>query len=108
MIADCADWGECKTHRRSTGFVFAGIVFALKAGLGFGGAIAGAMLAAYGYSNATATDPEVLEGVRMMTSVISGGFFGLGVVCMLFYPIGKQVALQMADELEARRLAARG
>jgi Na+/melibiose symporter-like transporter len=108
MIADCADWGEWKTNRRSTGFVFAGIVFALKAGLGFGGAIAGAMLAAYGYSNATATDPEVLEGVRMMTSLISGGFFGLGVICMLFYPIGKQVALQMADELEARRLAARG
>jgi len=103
MIADCADWGEWRTHRRSTGFVFAGIVFALKAGLGFGGAIAGGMLAAYGYSNATATDPEVLEGVKMMTSVISGGFFGLGVVCMLFYPIGKHLALKMSGELEARR-----
>ncbi len=106
MIADCADWAEWKTHRRSTGFVFAGIVFALKAGLGFGGAIAGAMLAAYGYSNETATDPEVLKGVKLMTSVISGGFFGLGVVCMLFYPIGKYVALKMSDELDARRAAA--
>jgi Na+/melibiose symporter-like transporter len=67
MIADCADWAEWKTYRRSTGFVFAGIVFALKAGLGFGGAIAGAMLSAYGYSNETATDPEVLKGVKTMT-----------------------------------------
>ncbi len=106
MIADCADWAEWKTHRRSTGFVFAGIVFALKAGLGFGGAIAGAMLAAYGYSNETATDPNVLAGVKTMVSVISGGFFGLGVVCMLFYPISKHVALKMSEELDTRRAAA--
>jgi len=103
MIADCADWGEWKSNRRSTGFVFSGIVFALKAGLGFGGAIAGAMLAAYGYSAETANDPEVLQGVKIMVSLISGGFFFAGVVCMLFYPITKHVALQMSDELEARR-----
>src|SRR5690606_37531881 len=40
MIADTADWSEWKNGRRSTGFVFAGMVFALKAGLGIGGALA--------------------------------------------------------------------
>ena len=103
MIADCADWSEWKNHRRSTGFVFAGIVFALKAGLGFGGAIAGALLSFYGYSAATATDPEVLLGVRKMVSFYSGGFFALGAVFMIFYPISKHVALKMSDELEERR-----
>jgi Na+/melibiose symporter-like transporter len=49
MIADCADWGEWKQDRRATGFVFAGIVFALKGGLGIGGAITGWLLAMYGY-----------------------------------------------------------
>lgn len=37
MIADVADYSEYKNYRRATGFVFAGVVFALKAGLGIGG-----------------------------------------------------------------------
>jgi len=103
MIADCADWSEWKNNRRSTAFVFAGMVFALKAGLGFGGAIAGWMLAMYGYSAATANDPAVLLGVRQMVSFYSAGFFGIGVIFMIFYPISKHVALQMSEELEERR-----
>ncbi|BET67553.1 MFS transporter [Opitutales bacterium ASA1] len=106
MIADCADWSEWRNHRRSTGFVFAGMVFALKAGLGFGGAIAGWMLAYYGYSAATANDPDVLVGVRHMVSFMSGGLFFVGVLFMFRYPISKRVALQMSDELDQRRQAA--
>jgi len=103
MIADCADWSEWKNNRRSTAFVFAGMVFALKAGLGFGGAIAGWLLSVYGYSALTANDPEVLLGVRKMVSFYSAGFFGVGVVFMFFYPISKHVALRMSDDLEERR-----
>ncbi len=49
MMADVADFSEWKQHRRATGVVFAGIVFALKAGLGLGGAICGWLLSLYGY-----------------------------------------------------------
>ncbi len=103
MIADTADWGEWKSHRRSTGFVFAGMVFALKAGLGVGGALAGWLLAAYGYSPETATQPEVLRGIRLLVGLWSGGFFSVGVVFMLFYPITKRMEQRMAEELESRR-----
>ena len=41
MIADVADHMEYVHFRRATGFVFAGVVFALKAGLGVGSAILG-------------------------------------------------------------------
>jgi Na+/melibiose symporter-like transporter len=108
MIADTADYGEWKHDRRATGFVFAGIVFALKGGLGIGGAITGWLLAMYGYTPETATNPEVLLGMRKMIGFYSGGFFFVGVICMFFYPISKKVAIQMGDELEARRLTARG
>ena len=57
MIADTADYSEWKNNRRSTGFVYAGVIFALKAGLGLGGAFAGWILAAYGYEAATARTP---------------------------------------------------
>ena len=44
MIADVADHSEYVNYRRATGFVFAGVVFALKAGLGIGGAILGLLI----------------------------------------------------------------
>ncbi len=105
MIADVADWGEWKTHRRSTGFIFAGMVFALKGGLGLGGALAGWLLAYYNYSPATVHLPEVQFGVRMLVGFFSGGCFAIGVIFMLFYPITKAREKEMMLELEARRVA---
>ena len=102
MIADTADYSEWKNNRRSTGFVYAGIIFALKAGLGLGGAFAGWILAAYGYEVATARMPEVLAGIRMMASIYSAVPFAIGTICMLFYPITKAVNRQMSAELSAR------
>lgn len=102
MIADTADYGEWKLGRRSTGFVFAGMVFALKAGLGFGGAIAGWLLAMYNYSPETATDPDVLYGIRLLVGFYSGGCFGIGVIFMLFYPISKKMEKQMGEALAER------
>ncbi|MBD5779185.1 MFS transporter [Pelagicoccus sp. NFK12] len=102
MIADTADYGEWKHGRRSTGFVFAGMVFALKAGLGIGGALAGWLLAMYGYTPETASQPEVQLGIRKLLGFYSGGFFGVGVLFMLFYPITKKVAHTMEEELKLR------
>ena len=44
MFADVADYAEWKTGRRTTGVMFATILFALKTGLSLGGAIAGWLL----------------------------------------------------------------
>lgn len=106
MIADTADWSEWTTRRRATGVVYAGVTFALKAGLGLGGAIAGWILAAYGYEAATARTPEVLEGIRLSASLFSAVPFALGVACMLFYPITKALERQITADLAARRAAA--
>jgi Na+/melibiose symporter-like transporter len=103
MMADVADYSEWKNGRRSTGFVFAGLVFALKAGLGFGGAISGWLLAGYGYSQQTANTQSVQDGIRTMASVYSAIPFALGVACMFFYPITKSLTLQISKELAERR-----
>jgi Na+/melibiose symporter-like transporter len=103
MIADTADYGEWKLNRRSTAFVFAGMVFALKGGLGVGGALAGWLLGLFGYSPETAGEPQVQFGIRVLVGLLSGACFGLGVICMLFYPLGKKITIQMSGELEARR-----
>ena len=61
MMADVADYSEWKTGRRATAIVFSAIVFALKAGLGFGGAITGYVLSAYGYVPNVAQDVTALD-----------------------------------------------
>ena len=53
MIADVADYSEWQTSRRAVGFMYAGILFALKAGLSLGGALSAWVIEAYGYGSAT-------------------------------------------------------
>ncbi len=108
MIADTADYSEWKHGRRATGFVYAGVVFALKAGLGFGGAFLGLILSGYGYTPETARQPEVLNGIRLSVSLYSALPFALGAFCMLFYPIGKDLNLRIGRELAHRRAQTAG
>jgi len=103
MMADVADYSEWKTSRRATGFVFAGIVFALKAGLGLGGALASWIIGAYGYVANTTQTPEALLGIRLSATVYSAIPFALCMVCLALYPISKSLNLRIQDELVERR-----
>ena len=103
MIADVADYSEWKTNRRATGFMFAGILFALKAGLSLGGALSAWILAAYGYTANVAQTEHALLGIRLASSMYAAIPFALGLVCLAIYPISKQMNLQMERELTERR-----
>jgi len=104
MMADVADFSEWKTGRRATGIVFSAIVFALKAGLGFGGAITGYVLSLYGYVPNVAQDARTLDGIRYTMSIFPAVTFAICAVCLWFYAIDKRCEIQMADELKERRL----
>lgn len=103
MMADVADYSEWQTRRRATGFVFAGIVFALKAGLGFGGAICGWLLATYGYVPNAVQSDHALFGIRMTASIFPAITFFIGVAALTFYGISKELNLRIQDELAERR-----
>ena len=103
MIADVADFSEWKTSRRATGFMFAGILFALKAGLGLGGAVANWIIGGYGYvANAKQTEHALL-GIRLGASFYPSALIAIALICLAFYPIGKSLNLQIERELEERR-----
>ncbi len=104
MMGDVADHSEWVNHRRATGFVFAGIVFALKAGLGVGGAICGGIIDAFGFeANALQSDSAIF-GIRLTSSIIPGITFFVGVLALAFYPISKGLVKQIQDDLMARRV----
>ena len=105
MIADVADHMEYVSHRRATGLCFSGVVFALKAGLGVGGAIAGLILSMFGYVNdiMAVQSQESILGIRLASSIVPGICFGIGVAALFFYPISKSVNEKMQAELARRR-----
>jgi GPH family glycoside/pentoside/hexuronide:cation symporter len=103
MMADVADYSEWKTERRATGIVFSAIVFGLKAGLGFGGAIAGYVLSMYGYVPNVAQSAGALQGIKLTMSLFPAATFALCAACLFFYRINKQTEIQMADALAERR-----
>ena len=103
MMADVADYSEWKNKRRATGIIFSAIVFALKAGLGFGGAITGYVLSMYGYVPNAAQTERALGGIVMTMSIFPAITFGLCVVCLFFYSINKQAEIQITNELTERR-----
>ena len=84
MMGDVADHSEWVNHRRATGFVFAGVVFALKAGLGIGGAICGAIVDSFGFVSNTVQTESAIFGIRLTSSVIPAITFFVGVIALFF------------------------
>jgi Na+/melibiose symporter-like transporter len=103
MFADVVDYAEWKTGRRTTGVIYATILFGLKTGLSLGGFIAGVLLSAYGYKAGVAQTPQTVQGIRLLISVYPAVFFGIVLCCLLAYKITKHLNLQIQDELAARR-----
>ena len=104
MFADVADYGEWKFGHRSTGLVFSGVQFAQKFGLAIGSAMAGWMLAGFGYVADVEQSPEAIQGIRLMFTVLPALFAVGGVVAIWFYPITGKDVERMGRELAESKI----
>ena len=106
MYADCADYGEWKTGRRTTALIFSTVQFSHKFGLAVGAGLAGIMLSWFGFvANEVQTD-SALFGIRFMFSVVPALFALMGVVAIYFYRIDNELEARIEQELLERRGAA--
>ncbi|CAM4190625.1 MULTISPECIES: glycoside-pentoside-hexuronide (GPH):cation symporter [Shewanella] len=64
-MADTVDYGQFKTGVRTTGLVYSSVIFFIKLGLAIGGALAGWLLAAYGYEADTVQSQKTLDGILL-------------------------------------------
>ena len=104
MIADAADYAEWKNGRRATGLFLSAATFAQKGGWGIGGALAGWLLAAYGYvEQATQQTALALTGIKLMISVFPGVLYISCAAALIFYTIDEATCATMKRELEERR-----
>lgn len=90
MITDVIDDAEVQTGERSDGTIYAVYSFARKLGQAAASGISGALLTLIGYSQATAFDPDVVNGIYDITCLVPAiGYILLALVLIFMYPLGK-------------------
>lgn len=101
LITDVIDYSELKNGIREDGSVYALYSFARKLGQAGAAGLSGVMLTAIGYTDATAFEDSVRNGIFNIATIIPAiGFVLLGLVLWLWYPLHKQ---QVEANVEALR-----
>jgi len=108
MLADAADYSEWRNNRRATGLIYSAGTVAMKFGAGLGGALTGLLLAAFGYiaaGGATVAHQSatVLQGIRLLISIVPAAVALVTCVMFLFYTLDEQRLVQIEADLAARQ-----
>lgn len=102
MYADCADYGEWKTGRRTTALVFSTVQFAQKMGLAIGAGLTGIILGWFGFIANEVQSEESLMGIRFMFSILPAVLGILGAAAIFFYTLNRKLTEQIETELAVR------
>lgn len=103
MYADCADYGEHQSGRRTTGLIYSAGGFAAKFGLAIGAGLSGFLLAGVGFvANAQQSETAML-GIRLMYTIYPAVLLLLGTVALFFYRLTDKRVMEIEIELAERR-----
>lgn len=104
MITDVIDDAEVKNGIREDGTIYSAYSFARKLGQALSSGMVGGLLSLIGYSQATAFDPEVTQGIFNISCIVPIiGLTALGLVLILLYPLNKKRVEDNCAELASRR-----
>ncbi len=103
MYADCADYGEWKTGRRTTALIFSTVQFAQKLGLAVGAGLAGILLSYFGFVANEVQSESAMAGIRFLFSILPAILAVLGAISILFYRLDRQTVAKVEQELQERR-----
>jgi GPH family glycoside/pentoside/hexuronide:cation symporter len=99
MYADCADYGEWQSGRRTTALVFSTVQFAQKLGLAFGAGIAGIILSLFGFVANEIQTENALTGIRFMFSLLPAVLAIAGMLSIFFYRLDTATVQQIELDL---------
>lgn len=109
LITDVIDYSELKNGIREDGSVYALYSFARKLGQAASAGLSGALLSLVGYSQATAFEEGVVNGIFNIATLVPGiGFLLLALVLWFWYPLHKKqvdanvIALKAKHEKEGQ------
>ena len=103
LITDVIDYSEIKNGVREDGTVYALYSFARKLGQAASSGLSGGLLTFIGYSEETAFDDGVTDGIFNISTVVPAiGFTVLGLILLFLYPLGKKQVLENIEILRKK------
>lgn len=103
MITDVIDDAQVHEGRRSDGTIYSVYSFARKVGQAAASGVSGLLLSMIGYSQATAFEPDVVNGIYHITCLAPAvGFLLLAASLKFFYPLNREKVKKNAEILAAR------
>ena len=104
LITDVIDDAEIKNGIREDGSIYALYSFARKLGQAAAAGLTGALLTAIGYSEATAFDRGVLDGIFNIATLLPAiGFALLALILWFWYPLHKKQVERNVEILKEKR-----
>ena len=104
MFADVADYSELRNGSNSTGLIFSSSSMAQKFGGALGGFLLLLLLGASGYDkDLAAQSPRTLSTIRAMMSFVPAAGAGLGILFLVFYPLGPARMKEVQEQLKRQR-----
>ena len=103
LITDVIDYAEIKNGVREDGSIYALYSFARKLGQAASAGLTGLLLTIVGYTQETAFDKPVLDGIfNISTLVPSLGFLLLALILWFWYPLHKQKVDENVEKLRKK------
>ena len=104
LITDVIDYSELKNGIREDGSVYALYSFARKLGQAAAAGVSGGLLTLIGYSDATAFEPSVTNGIFNISTLVPAiGFFLLALILWFWYPLHKKQVEANVEKLKKKR-----
>lgn len=104
LITDVIDYSEIKNGIREDGSVYALYSFARKVGQAASAGLSGVLLSMIGYSQETAFDKDVVNGIYDISLLVpAAGFLLLGLILWFWYPLHRRQVEENVEILRKKR-----
>ena len=106
LITDVIDYSEIRNGIREDGTIYALYSFARKLGQAASAGLSGALLTLVGYTQETAFESSVLDGIFNISTLVPAiGFGALALVLWFYYPLHKKQVEENVKILRERHNA---
>lgn len=103
LITDVIDYSEIKNGVREDGSIYALYSFSRKLGQAASAGLTGLLLTLIGYSQESAFDAPVLDGIFSISTLVPAlGFLGLGLILWFWYPLKKHTVEKNVEILRIK------
>ena len=100
MVADCVEYGQWKTGKRSEGIIFSSNIFKTKLASALSGALCGYVLALVGYKANMAQSAITLNGIHIMYSMVPGIIAIFSIVSLRRYKLTEKEYEYILEDLK--------